>query len=70
LIVEEKQKGNPLTPRDDCLMFYAGPRERHFNQTRVAGYNFTDPFDLTKAEIEVAHKPIILFNFKKESKRI
>lgn len=52
LIVEEKQKGNPLTPRDDCLMFYAGPRERHFNQTRVAGYNFTDPFDLTKAEIE------------------
>lgn len=52
LITKYKSAGNPLTPRDDCLMFYAGAKERHFNQTRVAGYDFTDPFDLTKAEIE------------------
>lgn len=52
LIMREKKAGNPLTPRDDCLMFYAGAKQRHFNQTRVAGYDFTDPFDLSNAEIE------------------
>ena len=48
----EKQKGNPLTPRDDCLMFTAGKNRFHFNQTRVAGYDFTDPFQMTDAELE------------------
>ncbi len=53
LVRKEKQSGNPLTPRDDCLVFMGiNPRERHFNQTRVAGFDFTDPFEMTKAEIE------------------
>src|SRR5271157_3900451 len=53
LIRKEKQAGNPLTPRDDILMFI-GPNahEWHFNQTRVAGFDFTDPFEMTQAEIE------------------
>ncbi|MFX0098508.1 MAG: FAD-dependent oxidoreductase [Candidatus Hodarchaeota archaeon] len=50
--MEEKKAGNPLTPRDDCLMFFAGNNQYHFNQTRVAGFDFTDPFDRSKAEIE------------------
>ncbi|MHA1683939.1 MAG: FAD-dependent oxidoreductase [Promethearchaeota archaeon] len=51
-IVKEKETGNPLTPRDDCLMFDAGRHQQHFNQTRVACLDFTDPFDFTKAEVE------------------
>ncbi|MHA1730566.1 MAG: FAD-dependent oxidoreductase [Promethearchaeota archaeon] len=53
LVREEKARGNPLTPRDDCLSFVGiHTSERHFNQTRVAGFDFTDPFDLTEAEVE------------------
>ena len=53
LIKKEKAKGNPLTPRDNCLMFLGNNnRERHFNQTRVAGFDPTDPFEMSKAELE------------------
>lgn len=53
LIRDEKTRGNPLTPRDDCLMFLGlRHRVRHFNQTRVAGYDFTDPLEMTAAEVE------------------
>ncbi|HME56148.1 MAG TPA: FAD-dependent oxidoreductase [Candidatus Lokiarchaeia archaeon] len=48
----EKLAGNALTPRDDCLAFDAGHHQLHFNQTRVHGFDFMDPFDITKAEIE------------------
>ena len=48
----EKHAGNLLTPRDDCLAFDAGHHQLHFNQTRVHGFDFTDPFDMTNAEIE------------------
>jgi hypothetical protein len=51
-IIEEKASGNPLTPRDDCLSFVAGNGQVHFNQTRVAGHDFTDPVAMTTAEIE------------------
>ena len=52
-IQKAKQKGLELTPRNDCLMFDTNnPKEKHFNQTRVAGFDFTDPFSLSKAEIE------------------
>jgi hypothetical protein len=51
-IKAEKLAGNLLTPRDDCLAFDAGHHQLHFNQTRVHGFDFTDPFDMTKAEIE------------------
>jgi len=51
-IKQEKARGNPLTPRDDCLAFNAGNGQLHFNQTRVAGFNFTDPAAMTAAEIE------------------
>ncbi|MBN2151200.1 MAG: FAD-dependent oxidoreductase, partial [Candidatus Lokiarchaeota archaeon] len=52
LVKEEKARGNPLTPRDDCLAFAAGDGRLHFNQTRVAGFDFTDPAAMTAAEIE------------------
>jgi hypothetical protein len=51
-IKEEKARGNPLTPRDNCLAFDAGDGRLHFNQTRVAGFDFTDPAAMTTAEIE------------------
>ncbi len=51
-IKEEKAKGNPLTPRDNCLAFDAGNCRLHFNQTRVAGFDFTDPIAMSAAEIE------------------
>ncbi len=52
-ILAEKAKGNKLTNRDDCLMFVGVKKnEYHFNQTRVAGYDFTDPYELTDAEFE------------------
>ncbi len=51
-IKEEKARGNPLTPRDNCLAFEAGNGRLHFNQTRVAGFDFTDPAAMTAAEIE------------------
>ena len=51
-IRKEKLAGNLLTPRDNCLAFDAGHHQLHFNQTRVHGFDFTDPFDMTKAEIE------------------
>jgi hypothetical protein len=52
MVKEEKARGNPLTPRDDCLAFDAGSGRLHFNQTRVAGFDFTDPAAMTTAEIE------------------
>jgi hypothetical protein len=52
-IKREKQKGNPLTPRDDCLSFLGNNiHEQHFNQTRVAGFDFTDPMQMSQAELE------------------
>ncbi|MHA1340708.1 MAG: FAD-dependent oxidoreductase [Promethearchaeota archaeon] len=52
-IIKYKEKGYKLTPRDDCLAFTTpNSGELHFNQTRVSGFNFLDPFDMTKAEIE------------------
>ncbi len=52
-IKAEKVKGNPLTPRDNCLMFSTpNSTEWHFNQTRVAGFDFTDPLAMTQAELE------------------
>lgn len=48
-----KANGNPLTPRDNILAFMTPNRhELHYNQTRVAQYDFTDPFQMTQAEIE------------------
>jgi hypothetical protein len=50
---KEKANGNPLTPRNDCLMFTSNnAHERHFNQTRVICDDFTDPFLFTNAELE------------------
>ncbi len=52
-IRKAKENGVELTPRNDCLMFITNnPNERHFNQTRVAEFDWTDPFSLSKAEIE------------------
>lgn len=49
----EKAAGNPLTPRNDCLMFASNnSHEKHFNQTRVTCADFTDPFLFTQAELE------------------
>ncbi len=62
----EKQRGNALTPRDDCLMFTAGQNQFHFNQTRVAGFDFTDPLQRTAAEIEGRKQAERFIRFLKE----
>ena len=52
-ILKVKAQGNPLTQRDDALYFMTlCKRENHFNQTRVSGFDFTDPIQMTAAEIE------------------
>jgi hypothetical protein len=63
-----KKVGKPLTPRDDCLMFRTIHKsERHFNQTRVAGFDFMDPFQMTQAEIEGRRQTENFIRFLRES---
>ncbi|GAB4324683.1 MAG: FAD-dependent oxidoreductase [Promethearchaeota archaeon] len=66
-IAEAKARGDPLTPRDDCLMFLgSNATERHFNQTRVAGFDFTDPLQATAAEVEGRRQVARFFSFLRQ----
>ena len=67
-ILEEKSHGNPLTQRDNCLKFRGNnAKEFHFNQTRVSDFDFTDPFDMTAAEIEGRIQSERFINFLRSS---
>lgn len=61
---EEKEKGNLRNPREDVLKFNTvHDGVMHFNTTRVVKLNPTDPFDVTRAEIEAREQVQEVINF-------
>lgn len=68
LYKEFKNQGKIKNPREDVLFFNTtDPTVVHFNSTRVIKLNPTDPFDLTKAELEANAQMMELFRFLKEN---
>ncbi len=64
----EWKKGRFRNPRENILMFRTTiPNVLHFNTTRIVKLNPTDPFDLTKAEIEAREQVYEMFDFLKEN---
>lgn len=63
-----KQKGLIKNPREDVLIFgNYNDGVLHFNSTRIVKRNPTDPFEVTKAEIEAREQVFELHNFLKEN---
>ena len=63
-----KQKGLIKNPREDVLIFgNFNDGVLHFNSTRIVKRNPTDPFEVTKAEIEAREQVFELHNFLKEN---
>ncbi len=58
-----KAEGKIRNPREDVLVFtnLVPKNVLHFNTTRVVKLNPTDPFDMTKAEIEAREQVIEIF---------
>lgn len=62
-----KEEGKLRNAREDILVFpTTAPGVLHFNSTRVVRLNPTDPFDLTRAEIEAREQVYELFMLLKE----
>jgi hypothetical protein len=60
--------GKLRNPRENILVFkYPVPNVLHFNTTRVIKLNPTDPFDLTKAEIEGRKQVGEMYEFLKKN---
>lgn len=63
---EAQEAGKIKNPREDILVFlYPAKNVLHFNSTRVIKLNPTDPFDLSKAEVEAREQAAELFGFLK-----
>ena len=79
LFFEERSKINPLykeykaqgkfeNPREDVLIFNTlQDNILHFNNTRIVKLNPTDPFDVTRAEVEAREQVFEIYNFLKEN---
>lgn len=68
LYKEYKEKGLIKNPRENILLFdNFNEGVLHFNTTRVVKLNPTNPFDVTKAEIEAREQVFELLNFLKEN---
>ncbi|MBQ0083735.1 MAG: FAD-dependent oxidoreductase [Clostridiales bacterium] len=68
LYKEFKKQGKIKNPREDVLFFNTlDPSVLHFNSTRVIRLNPTDPFDLTRAELESQKQMIELYLFLKNN---
>lgn len=63
-----QSEGKIKNPREDVLIFNnIADGVFHFNSTRVVKLNPTDPFDLTKAELEAREQTLELFLFMKNN---
>ena len=63
-----KAEGKIKNPREDVLVVIHPVKNMlHFNATRVIKLNPTDPFHLTKAEMEAREQMFELFTFLKEN---
>ena len=68
LYKEKQAKGEIKNPRENILVFkYVVDGTLHFNTTRVIKLNPTDPFDVTKAEMEAREQVFEMMKFLKES---
>lgn len=68
LYKEFKDNGKLKNPREDILVFdTANENIIHFNSTRIIKLNPTDPFDLSRAEIEGREQMIELVEFLKNN---
>jgi len=68
-LYKEKQiAGKILNPRENILIFKGiGSGILHFNTTRIIKLNPTDPFDVSKAEIEARKQILEMVSFLKEN---
>ncbi len=65
---EFKAKGLIKNPREDILTFrHFNNSIVHFNTTRIVKLNPTDPFDVTKAEIEAREQVFEMIDFLKNN---
>ncbi len=65
---EYKKQGKIQNPREDLLFFYGiGDGIVHFNTTRIVKRNPTDPFDVSKAEMDARKQIVETVNFLKEN---
>ena len=68
LYKEYKAQGKFKNPREDVLIFNTlQDNILHFNTTRIVKLNPTDPFDVTRAEIEAREQVFEIYNFLKEN---
>ena len=68
LYVQQKEEGRIQNPREDILVFFGlGQGILHFNSTRVVKLDPTDPFDVSKAEMEARKQIFEMFTFLKEN---
>lgn len=68
LYQKRREEGRLRNVREDILVFpTTAPGVLHFNSTRVVRRNPTDPFDLTRAEIEAREQVYELFSLLKEN---
>lgn len=64
---ERQNQGLITNPRENILEFNGlGEGLMHLNTTRIVKLNPTDPFDVSKAEIEARKQIFEMFNFLKE----
>ena len=63
-----KDEGKFRNPREDVLIFDTlDPTVLHFNTTRVVKMNPTDPYDISRAEIEAREQVFEMFDFLKKN---
>lgn len=68
LYKELKDEGKFRNPREDVLIFDTiDPTVLHFNTTRVVKMNPTDPYDISRAEIEAREQVFEMFDFLKKN---
>lgn len=63
-----KSEGKIKNPREDILVFNMPQKGvLHFNTTRIVKLNPTDPFDVTRAELEVREQAFEIYCFLKDN---
>ena len=68
LYKEQKAAGKLQNPREDILVFFGlGEGIVHFNTTRVVKLDPTDPFALSRAEMEARKQIFEMYRFLKEN---
>ena len=70
LYKEERAAGRIKNPRENLLQFYGiGDGIIHYNTTRVVQKNPTDPFEISRAEMEARAQVLEIFDFLKKNSK-